>query len=126
MAFTAQHLITLALNKIKVYAPGEPISGADLAQSFSTLNEMLDMWSNWTLACFAILEQSAPLVPGQASYTIGVGGQFNMARPLRLIEGPGAAYTIDPNGNKYGIKVVPRDRWNMIANTSNIVQANFP
>lgn len=123
---TANDLIVGAYQMLSVYDPGEPMTAADAALGLSVLNDMLDSWSNESLTCFTILEQSATLIPGQQRYTIGPGGNFNMTRPLRLITGPGAAYIMDPNGNKYGIEVVSRAKFNTYGNTSSIVTSNFP
>lgn len=117
-------LATDAFQKIGVYAPGEPISDADAERALNTANDMLDSWSNESLTCFAILEQSGVMQPGISAYTIGAGGVFNMTRPLKLISGPGAAYLLDTNSNRYGVEVVPQDKWNMIGNTA--VDSNVP
>lgn len=126
MAQTALTVITDSLELLQVYAPGEVISDADAQRGLSTLSDMMDDWSNQSLACFAILEQSAPLVPGQQSYTIGPGGNFDMVRPLRILDGPGTAYVQDFNGNNYSMSVVPRDQWNLYGNRSILIQSDFP
>lgn len=124
---TSADLITGALQRIQVYSPGEWAQEADLAYGLNNLNQLMDQWSNQNLACFAILEQSAPLVPGQASYKIGIGApDFNMIRPLSILTDPGTAYVQDSNGNNYSVEVVPRDRWNLYSNRSSIVTSNFP
>lgn len=126
MSTTAQGIIEDALQAIRVYGVGETVAPVDLARGLSTLNTMVDSWSNESLACYEILEQSGLLIPGQAAYTIGPGGNFNMTRPIRLIDGPGAAYVQDSNGNNYMCDVVPRDKWNLLGNRTNTVNSNFP
>lgn len=125
---TALDIITDAVIRIGVYAPGESITSADQAQCLSMLNDMVDGWSNDNLACYEITEQQGTLTPGQSAYTIGTSGgaTFNLPRPLRLVTGFGAAYTQDQNGNNYGIDVVERDRWNLIGNRTDQVQSDFP
>lgn len=126
---TALDMIQDAHEALGTYAPGETITAADAARSLKVLNDMIDSWSNEALSTFAILEQSAPLVVGQLTYTIGVGGNFNMARPIRILNGPGAAYLKDTNNNRYPVRVVPRDQWNTIINlvrtTSNLPNTVF-
>ena len=92
---TAQDMIYESLRLMAVYAPNETPTDADVEQGLTCLNDMLDSWSNESLSCFAILEQSGTVVAGKSSYTIGPSGDFNLTRPLRLIEGPGAAYSQD-------------------------------
>ncbi len=124
---TSLDVITDSLQMIGVSAQGAVFSDADTQLGFTVLTDMLDSWSNEGLTCYTILEQSATLVPGQQSYQIGIGApDFNMTRPIRLIEGPGAAYVQDSNGNNYQMEVVPRNKWNMYGNRSNVVTSNFP
>lgn len=124
---TAADLIADAFQRIQVYAPGEPVQPADQARGLSSLNQLLDQWSNMSLACYAILEQSAVLVPGQGAYQIGIGApDFNMIRPLKILTDPGTAYVMDDNGNRYYMSVVPRDRWNLFGNVSEQINSDFP
>lgn len=121
----ASDLITDALQKIGVYAAGEPLSAADSALGLRLLNRMLDSWSNESLTCYAILEQSHALTVNQYQYTIGTGGNFNMTRPIRIIGSPGSVYLLDTNGNRYNLEVVPRDKWNLIGNITQVT-SNIP
>lgn len=123
---TAQDVIQDTMEMIGVYAPGETMTDADAERGLTVLNDMLDSWSNESLMCFTILEQSALLVPGVQSYTIGTGGVFNMTRPIRILEDPGTAYVQDTNGNNYPMEVVPRDKWNLYSNRSALITSDFP
>lgn len=123
---TANDIITDALQWIGAYDSASPLASGDAQLGLRMLTNMMDMWSNYSLACYEIQEQSAPLVPGQSAYTIGTGGNFNMTRPLSVVYGPGAAYVQDQNGNNYPVDVMQRDRWNLFGNRSNIITSNFP
>lgn len=123
---TALDVITDSLELLQVYAPGEPLSAADSSRALSVLNDMLDVWSNLTLSCYTILEQSLVLVANQQQYTIGPGGYVNGTRPLKILDGPGTAYVQDFNGNNYGVTVVPRDQWNLYGNRSELITSDFP
>jgi hypothetical protein len=123
---TAMVIVQDCLELLQVYAPGETISDADAQRTLSVLNDMLDVWSNLTLSCFTILEQSFPLVAGQQQYTVGPGGQINGQRPLKVLDGPGTAYVQDFNGNNYGVSVVARDQWNLYGNRSELITSDFP
>lgn len=123
---TAGDICLKAAQMMGAYDASTPLSAADGALLLDLFNSMMDEWSNYTLACFEVLEQSAPLVPGQASYTIGPGGNFNMTRPLKILTDPGTAYVQDGNGNNYGMDVVPRDKWNLYSNRSSLINSNFP
>lgn len=125
---TAGQLILAAYQMVGYYGATETMSGADSALGLQQLNMMLDSWSNEALMCFAITEQSFSLVPGKSRYSIGTTGSpdVNATRPIRLIEGHGAAYLQDGNGNNYAVDVVTQARWNQISNRSNIVTSNIP
>lgn len=122
---TAAEIIGGAFEANRVYAPGDQVLAADQARAFAVLNQMIDSWSNEALTTFALLEQSVPLVPGVNRYTIGPGGDINATRPIRVLYGPGAAYLLDGNNNRYPVNVVPRDRWNLIWNLQSVT-SNLP
>ena len=125
---TAQDIIQDALEMIGIYAPGETMSGADSSRGLTVLNDMIDSWSNESLACYAINENSHTLTPNQFQYTIGPGGDINTTRPLYIIDTPGSAFIKDPQGNRYQIDVVPRDDWNLSPSdqtTSNVPSQLF-
>ena len=82
---TALDLITGALRKIGQYAPGEAISAADANDALDSFNGLLDMWSSQKLAVFNTIETVLNLTAGQSTYTLGVGGYFNIERPLRIV-----------------------------------------
>ncbi len=124
-AETAQSLIQDALEGIGVYAPGETVATADLNRCLVILNDMMDIWSNESLMSYANTEQSGLLVPGIHVYTIGVGGDFNLTRPIRILDSPGTCYSVDQNGNRYNIQVVTQDRWNLIWNVTQ-TNSNYP
>ena len=111
---TARDIITGALAQIQVYALGEQVTNADIATGFDVVNAMLDSWSNENLTCYAISEQTFNLQVGVSAYTIGSGGTVNLTRPLKIKNGPGCAYLLDQNGDKYPINVVTQDQWNLI------------
>jgi hypothetical protein len=122
---TFTDIYTDALQKIHAYAPGEPIDDSDAETCLRVGNDMLDSWSNESLSCYAILEQSVLLNPPVAQYSIGPGGMINGTRPLKLIDGPGSAYLLDTNNNRYGVDVLPQDKWNMVTSNTQI-SANVP
>lgn len=115
MADTAQSMIQDVLEAMKVYSPGVAVNSADSARMLSVMQQMLDGWSNEPYACYANLEQSFTLVPSKRSYTIGSAGADIIApRPLEILIGPGRAYLVDVNSNRYGIDVIEQDAWNQI------------
>lgn len=119
---TARDIINDSLSEARVYAAGETPSDADSQLCLRLLNRMMGSWSNETLACFATLTQSGVLVPGLSAYLVGPGSTFQAVRPLKIAEGPGAAYLSDGLGNNYPVDVVPQDIWNQIGNRTTTSQ----
>lgn len=110
---TALDLVTGALRKIGQYAPGEVVSSEDANDALDTLNGMLDLWSAQRYSVFNQLETVVNLVAGQASYTIGVGGFFNMERPLSI----STAYsrlTTSTGGIDFPCQIVSVDKYTAI------------
>lgn len=82
---TARNIITRALRKNGVLTKNESPSGDEASEALATLNDMISSWSNDSLLIYARQSESFPLVSGQASYTIGSGGDFNTVRPLQIL-----------------------------------------
>ncbi len=81
---TANDLISSALRLIGVLASGETPSAAEASDGLTILNQMLDSWNAERLAIFSVQRQVVvPAVLKQA-YTVGPGGDFNIARPPRI------------------------------------------
>lgn len=116
MTTTALDLIQTALEKLRIYSPGQPVNAADSARALTQFQRMMDRWSNQPYACIANTEQSFPLVPNQGAYTIGTSGgaNVNLPRPLKIPTGYGAAYLVDTNQFRYPVEVIEQDRWNQI------------
>jgi hypothetical protein len=121
---TALDIIQDAMEMMGEYAPGEEINAADSSRGLTVLNDMLDSWSNESLTCYAILEQSLLLIPGQFQYTIGPGGYVNGPRPLSIIATEGSVYAVDFSGNIYGMDVWTRAQWNQRGSRN--TNSNFP
>src|SRR5208282_3767637 len=121
---TALDVIRDSLEMLGVDAPGEEISGADSARALTVFTDMIDSWSNESLACFAWLTQSFPLVSGQSIYTVGPGGDINGTRPIRISDAAGGAYLLDQNQNRYMMNVVDQLTFNVA--TTSAVNSNIP
>ena len=121
---TALDVITDALELLNVYSPGDQISSADLSRSLSVLNDMMDVWSNESLACYDWITQTFTMVPGQYQYTVGPGGYINGTRPLRVSDAPGAAYLLDTNLNRYLMDGVDQLTW--LIQTTAVANSDLP
>jgi len=77
-------LINSALRLIGVLASGEVPSAAESSDALLIAQQMMDSWQAERLNIFTINIAEFPLVPGQQTYTLGVGGNFNTARPAKI------------------------------------------
>lgn len=121
---TALDIIQDSLELLGVYAPGETLSAADAARGLSVLNDMLDVWSNESLACFAWHTTSFTLQAGVSQYTIGAGGVISDTRPLRVSDDAGSAYLLDVNNNRYPMDVLDQMSWNLRVTAE--INSNLP
>src|SRR5580765_4018790 len=85
---TGRQIISDSLLTLGVLAQGEDVSPSNGAYCLTRLNSMIDSWQLQRQAMFQMERTTYPLVAGTQNYTIGVGGTFNQARPVR-IEGAG-------------------------------------
>lgn len=83
---TVRELIRKSMLLIGAVSTGENLSADEAADGLSSLNDLLDSWSTDGLLIPASTIEEFTLVPGQASYTIGVGGNFNTANPQVIEE----------------------------------------
>lgn len=65
-------------------ASGEVPSGAEQADALVILQQMIDSWNAERLNIFTLTISEFPLVPGQQTYTLGTGGNFNIPRPPKI------------------------------------------
>ena len=80
---TVSSVLDLALKDAGVLGEGEAASAEMIADTFATLNQMLALWQTDNLFVYGIAENSfSP--DGAVSYTVGTGGDLDMARPNAL------------------------------------------
>ncbi len=119
---TANDLITRAMKALKALGSNEVPTAAEANDGLVALNSMLDSWSLDDLISYEVQEQSFPLVVGQASYTIGPGGNINTTRPQDISQ----AYVQDSNFNNFLMRIIPRDKWNQIGNRGPTITSQIP
>lgn len=79
---TALDLITNALREIGVLAEGEDPSTAAMNEGFARLNRYLGRLAAENLTIYGVTRTTATLTANQASFTVGAGGNINIARPI--------------------------------------------
>ena len=122
---TDGELITEAAIMAGIAAIGETLDGGTADYGLSKLNQMVDMWAADRLAIYRTQRVSGlNLVSGTASYTIGAGATWNVARPSWI---DGAGVIVDPSATypvELAIEVFTNKQWQEIP--SKTIQSALP
>ena len=81
---TQADLIRGALMELGAVAAGEPVSPEEMADAAVILAGMIDSWQAEELYIYTQKPHKFRLTAGKQTYTLGVNGDFNMARPSRI------------------------------------------
>lgn len=81
---TAQQIIRRALLQIGAIAAGEDPTAGEAQDAFRRLNELVDDWATQSLTMRVEQRVVASVVANQDVYTIGLTGDFNVARPSQI------------------------------------------
>lgn len=98
---TAQDIINSALRGLQVLSPDVTLTADEANGGLDALNLLLESLSIDSLMVHHITKEPFTLVPGQQSYTIGTGGNFNTDRPIAI-----ESATVTVNGSDYPIETV--------------------
>lgn len=80
---TPIELINLALKQSGALGVGQTASAEDTQDAFKMMNMMLAQWQTDRFLVYHLITTSK-VCTGQQSYTIGIGGDFNIPRPDRI------------------------------------------
>ncbi len=81
-AVTARTLITKSLRRIGVVGAGQTLSPEDADDALFLLNSLLDMFATERLMVPVITRSTWTIVAGTGTYTVGDGGDVDIARPV--------------------------------------------
>lgn len=84
MTTSVHDICTDALQKIGAVAIEETPTAAELQGAMTRLNEMIEAWNTERLAVYGVSQEVFSLIAGKQTYTMGVGGDFNTSRPVRI------------------------------------------
>lgn len=113
---TPQDLLGFALRAIGVLGTGQTALPEDYQDAFSALNGMMGLWNRRRWLIYHLVDVSV-VSTGAQSYTVGLGGNFNVPRPDRLE----AAFfrqfvSSQPNKVDYPLQILQaREEYNQIA-----------
>lgn len=118
---TALDIITRSMQSIGALGDGEVPTDSEAQDGLNILNEMMDSLSIDRSAIYEVRQENFTLTANDGSYTIGSGGDFNTARPVR-IEG---AFVRDSGNNDYDLMIL-NDRQAYDSITTKTVTSDVP
>lgn len=107
---TVEDMIKRAFKMVSIVGNNEDFDDNDIDDAFLQVNGIIEQWNSEKTVSYAISKDSFPLVPNQKDYTIGSGGDFNMGRPIEIMN----AYLEDINGSSYPIQMVNNNDYDSI------------
>lgn len=116
---TVRELIRSSLLLIGAVASNENMSATESQDALSGLNKIIESWSTEGLMIYTKTFETFSLVASQASYTIGVGGNFNTSNP-HIIEN---ASIIDGT-TEFPLDIISAQEYQQIGNKT--VSAQIP
>lgn len=81
---TGLQVITDSLKLLGVVAGHEVPTSAEQTDSFARLNELIDSWGTQAQTLVGHRRDLVPLSAGVQTYSIGIGGVFNVPRPMTI------------------------------------------
>ncbi len=108
---TALDLINSSMRLATILASGETATADEAVDGLKSLNDILENWSLENLSVWQSDNATLALTVGQASYTVGAGGDLNMARPVRV----GSASFARVSGADFPIEPWSLAEYNQIA-----------
>jgi len=122
---TALDIINLSLKEAGVIGVGQTPGAEDVNDALTLLNAMMAQWNRRRWIVYHLIDVTC-LGTGNLSYTVGPGGDFNVARPDRIQAAFFRQLINQPPANNVDYPLVPiwsREEYNQIALKS---LASFP
>jgi hypothetical protein len=117
---TWQDLVNGALFDIGRLQPGDSPTTAENTLYLQILNDMIDQFTNELGPIYAETLDILTWTGGQATRTIGTGGDFNISRPQRIL----SAWYRFQSVNDYALKVITHQEYEQIVIKS--LSVDFP
>lgn len=111
---TPYRLIAFAMEDAGLLQAGDEPSSEQYAKYLLRLYDLINLMQTQGLKLWLQLDQSITLVAGQASYTMLPGGNVNITRPLRALQG----YYLDTNNIRRPLVPLSRDEYTRLSVTT--------
>lgn len=117
---TALDLFRDSLDLVAAVGQDQQLTAEESALCLRAFNRQLDNWSTQSLTVYGQANQTFNTVNGQATYTIGSGGDWSTTRPVRISD---TAYST-LNSITFPCTGITQDQYNMILNKTQ--PQNYP
>lgn len=107
---TAETIIGDALGLTNAIGSDQTLTADEGSDCLRKFNDLLEIFSTKSLAVYGQANQTFNTIVGQSVYTIGTGGNWNTARPARIVEPAYATY----NGSSFPAYPITQDEYNSI------------
>ena len=109
---TRDQIISGALRLLGVIGQGDTPDAAQIADCAEALEMLLKAWEAEGLSLWAIKLQAITLVAGQASYSIGLGEEVDIAKPLKVYQ----AYIRQTSNIDIPMTALSQQEYNILGN----------
>lgn len=107
-------IICDAMQDAGLLQPGDEPSSEQYVMYSRRLRDLINFMQTQGLKLWLQFDQTVTLVSGQAKYTMFSGGNVNITKPLRVLQG----YFSDVNGVKRPLTVLSRDDYTRLSQVS--------
>ncbi len=85
-SYTAQNIIDGAFLLLNILDGERSITptSTQYSDALNVFNDLIDAWNQTDLLVYQTTMNTFSLIPGQQSYTVGTGGNFSIARPVKI------------------------------------------
>lgn len=108
---TALQIIEDALGLTNAVGTDQQLTTDEISDCLRKFNDLLEIFSTRTLGVYGQANQTFNTVVGQSVYTVGTGGNWNITRPVRIVD-PGYSVT---NTVSYPLESMTQEEYDAIA-----------
>lgn len=110
---TVRKIIESSFKLLGIMSDGSTLTASEYEDALDSFNDLIQAWNLENLLVYSTNRDIFPFSPGQQTYNLGAGGDFNMPRPTR-IERASISYNISPSV-EIPLKLIDVESWQNIA-----------
>lgn len=88
-------------------ARAQPVNSDMVVDGMRRLTDIINLWQTQGLKLWLLSDTAVPLVAGQNAYTFYPGGDIDITKPMRVLQG----YYLDVNNIRRPLTVLSWDEW---------------